>query len=156
MDIIRESGLQHIKAVYGNQIFHSVDKGNISVCAEKSIADVLVFSQNPKDIFYKGQAVFSKRAYRVGVNGVPDFSGQFVFNGMEQIVDVCIVQIKGRAVNIHFVYQFFYSNLFDAFLLHELCQPQFQLIFCFSYTAVSFLCHGKSPFFCRILKKYKI
>ncbi|MFR4430108.1 MAG: hypothetical protein ACLT4D_12430 [Blautia faecis] len=127
MDIIRESCLQHIKAVYGNQIFHSVDKGNISVCAEKSIADVLVFSQNPKDIFYKGRLSSVKGAYRVGV-----MASRFLWSvvcGMEQIVDVCIVQIKvERLISTSFTSSFTVISL--MLLLHEL-SAQFQLILFF-------------------------
>ena len=75
------------------------------------------------------------------LNGLADLFQQFFFNGGKHIENIRIMEIESRTVDIHFLYQFFYSNFFNTFFLHKFCKPGSKLGFCFADSPVSFFFH---------------
>ena len=79
--------------------------------------------QDLKNILNKRKAGFVKGTDRMILNGLADLFQQFFFNGGKHIENIRIMEIESRTVDIHFLYQFFYSNFFNTFFLHSFASP---------------------------------
>lgn len=98
----------------------------------------------------KGKAALVKGADRVGVDGAQDVLEQFVLDAFQHMVNVGVVQVEGRTVDVHQVGQFLYCHFLHAFLFHQQGKAVPQLGPCARDAPVRLLLHTDRPFFCKI------
>ena len=128
------------------KVFNLFYKCHITVWSKKRQAQITVFIHDGKELDNKWQyGIRVTWVNRVVLHNFRNILHCFFFNFMQHLINVCIVQIKGRTIDIDLIYQFFYGNFLDTFLLHESGKSFPELCFRFADTSVHFFCHVKIP-----------
>lgn len=124
---------------FSHQLFDLSHKDHISVGPHKSHTEFFVLIQDGQQ--FDGE--FQRRSS--GVMGGEmslyrflNFVHQFIFDTFQHLINVCVMKVEGGAIDIDFLYQFFYGNFFDAFFLHQCGQSGTKLRPCFTDAAICF------------------
>lgn len=72
----------------------------------------------------------------MGVGDFDKFIQYIIFQVLQKILDIPVMQIKGSTVQIDIVCQFTDCDILYRFGLHQLCKPVFEQCLCALYTSI--------------------
>ena len=129
--VLRVGVGQHLQAVAGEDTLDLQQKGHVAVRAQQRSADLAVFGHHGKQIPHQREDLRLARVDGVCLHGGLDAVKQFGFDCGKHLVNVSIVQVKGRTVHIGVGNKLFYGDVAGVFLLHQFGQG----LACLLYTS---------------------
>lgn len=117
----------------------------MSPCGPSS-ADLAVFGHHGKQVPHQREDLRLARVDGVCLHGGLDAVKQLGFDCGKHLVNVGIVQVKGRAVHIGVGNQLFYGDVASVFLLHQFGQGLAQQGAGTQDAAVGFGCRHRGKF----------